>query len=63
MTEPERITHLEAEVKRLLDGINNAIFLLANEDIEDPLVVSEIHMELVRLHEGQHIEPHPFNTF
>lgn len=56
-----RIIQLEAEVKRLLDGIDNVVFDLANEDIDDPRVISEIHMDLVRLHEGETIKPNPFN--
>ena len=58
----EDVPKLLAEVERLKTGIDHVIFLLANENIEDSRIVSEIHCELIRVYNGDKIEPHPFNT-
>ena len=50
------------EVEEMKNGIDHVIFLLANENIENSRIVSEIHCELIRVYNGDKIEPHPFNT-
>lgn len=40
------------EIERLLDGIDNVIFSLANEDTSSEHVVHQIHKELVELYKS-----------
>lgn len=40
----------DKEIKRLMIGIDNAIYHLANENIEDVLVVEQIKKDLIELY-------------